>query len=69
MALVSALDLHRFPIAVRACRGLEHLSGVVLDPLGALVAAASTWNYRVKLGGYVNAQPLMKQLSTVLWHS
>ena len=29
----------------------------------------STWSYRVKLGGHVNAQPPMKQLNTVLWHS
>ena len=69
VALVSALDLHRFAIAVRACRGLDHLSGIVLHPLGALVAAASMWSHKVKLGGHVNVQPPMKQLNTVLWHS
>ena len=60
--LVSALDLRRCPIAVRACRGLAHLSGIVLHPLGALVAAASTWSHTVKLEGHVNVQPPMKQL-------
>ena len=29
----------------------------------------STWSYKVKLGGHVNAHPPMKQLNTVLWHS
>ena len=71
MALVSALDLHRFPIAVRACRGLAHLSSIVLHPLGALVAAASMWSHKVKLGGHVNVQPpiAMMQLCTMLLQS
>ena len=40
----------------------------MLHPLGALVAPASTWSHRVKLGGHVNAQPpiAMKQLCTIL---
>ena len=41
----------------------------MLHPLGALVAAASTWSHTVKLEGHVNVQPPMKQLNTVLWHS
>ena len=63
--------------------GVEHLMMFLDVPAAAKRAAAvrppervatnklrcDKWSHRVKLGGRVNAQLPMKQLSTVLWRS